>query len=70
MFELFLVMITLSSPILFIVLIRNYFRYKNNVFDEQTMLLQELQNKQKITEDYLDSLLIRMTELEHQKHSS
>lgn len=70
MFELLLVMLTITSPVLFIVLIRCYFSYRSNIIDEPMMLLQDVQSKQKSMEVSIDNLLERLDKLEYEKLSA
>ena len=69
MFELLLVMLTITSPLLFIVLVRHYFNYKSTVGDETTVLLQHVQRKQETMERAMDRLTEQISKLEHEKRS-
>jgi len=64
MFELFLVTITLFSPVLFIVFIRSYFGSKRNRTDDYLQLVSEVKSKQIQTEVTLKQLTERLTKLE------
>lgn len=65
MFELFLVMIALSSPILIIIFVRHYFKYKT-VIDHKLLVLQKENDKEAsiVSQKALESLLQRVIILE------
>lgn len=65
MFELFLVMMALTSPILIIIFVRNYFNYKSEVNQKFLALQQENDiNTQIVTQKKLDVLIKRVIVLE------
>ncbi|MBA6349661.1 MULTISPECIES: hypothetical protein [unclassified Colwellia] len=65
MFELFLVMITLTSPVLIIILVRHYFRYKSAA-NQQLLALQKETNSHtaRATQEKLAILVERVIVLE------
>ena len=67
MFELFLVMITLFSPLLFIVLIRSYFSKKQEVNSDALTLLQTINHQQLMIIAELNHLNERLSECEIKK---
>lgn len=65
MFELFLVMMALTSPILITVFFRNYFNYKSEVNQKLLVLQKENDNNTAIaTQKKLDILIDRVIVLE------
>lgn len=67
MFELFLVMITLFSPLLFIVLIRSYFSKKQDVNNGALELLQTMNHQQLMIIAELNHLNERLSAFELKK---
>ncbi|MBA6231966.1 MULTISPECIES: hypothetical protein [unclassified Colwellia] len=65
MFELFLVLMTLSSPILLIMFVRNYFMYKSEM-NQKLLVLQKDRESHTIiaTQQRLDILVNRLIVLE------
>jgi hypothetical protein len=65
MFELFLVLMTLSSPILLIMFVRNYFSYKSEI-NQKLLVLQKSNESHTIiaTQQRLDILVERVIVLE------
>lgn len=65
MFELFLVLMTLSSPILLIMFVRNYFNYKSEI-NQKLLVLQKSNESHTIiaTQQRLDILVERVIVLE------
>ncbi|MBA6255303.1 MULTISPECIES: hypothetical protein [unclassified Colwellia] len=65
MFELFLVLMTLSSPILLIMFVRNYFMYKSEM-NQKLLVLQKDRESHTIiaTQQRLDILVNRVIVLE------
>jgi len=64
MFELLLVMLTITSPFILIALIRHYFSHQSTPTEERLLLLQDIQSKQIAMEKSIDNLLERIAELE------
>jgi hypothetical protein len=65
MFELFLILMTLSSPILLIMFVRNYFSYKSEI-NQKLLVLQKSNESLTIiaTQQRLDILVNRLIVLE------
>ncbi|MFT5295961.1 MAG: hypothetical protein ACI9YH_001977 [Colwellia sp.] len=65
MFELFLILMTLSSPILLIMFVRNYFSYKSEI-NQKLLVLQKSNESHTIiaTQQRLDILVERVIVLE------
>jgi uncharacterized Rossmann fold enzyme len=65
MFELFLVVLTLTSPILIIIIVRHYFKYKSQINQKILALQKECDNDVVVTmQKTLDILLKRVIVLE------
>jgi hypothetical protein len=65
MFELFLVLMTLSSPILLIMFVRNYFNYKSEINQKLFVLQKDSESHTIIaTQQRLDVLVDRVIVLE------
>jgi len=65
MFELFLVMLALTSPILIIIFVRNYFKYKSEVNQKILALQKDSDTEAVITmQQKVDGLVARVIALE------
>jgi len=64
MFELFLVMMALTSPILIIILVRHYFNYKSGVNQKILALKKESDTDAVISMQQVDVLIKRVIVLE------